>query len=116
MSDIKDEHIDGILSELNAGKSLSAAPDARVHNAATDRAIVLIKEYREGRGLFQDVIPKHSWAPIETAPEDGSDILAKDSSHTYVCWHHNGEWLLQGDRHNYPDRTVKYPKFWRPLP
>ena len=54
MSDIKDKDIDGLLTELNAGKSLIGYGEAQAWNDATDRAIRLVKSYRDGMGLFQD--------------------------------------------------------------
>ncbi len=55
------------------------------------------------------------WRLIETAPKNGTDILAKDSSHQYIAWHLNGEWLLQGLDAEYQHRAIKYPTHWRPL-
>ena len=49
---IQHAEIEGLITELNAGKSLRFDEAARIHNAATDRAIALVRAYGEGRGLF----------------------------------------------------------------
>jgi hypothetical protein len=65
VSDIKDEHIDGLLSELNAGKSLQFTKEARLYNDGVDRGIMLVKAYREGNGLFQIPLPSVSPPAVE---------------------------------------------------
>jgi hypothetical protein len=55
------------------------------------------------------------WQPIETAPKDGTRVLAWDgwSVQTLEYWDGNEEWGQVGDS----DRlTVSYPTHWMPLP
>ena len=51
--DIKDEHVDGLRSEMIAGKRITKHPENQVWNDAHDRCISLLEEYRLGKGLFQ---------------------------------------------------------------
>lgn len=54
MSAISEEHLKGLLTELNAGKVLlPTTAEGKAWNNATDRAIELIKDYQHGDGLFQ---------------------------------------------------------------
>ncbi len=52
--DITDKEIEGLLSEMNAGKSIKMGHDERIWNDAHDRCISLLNGYRDGKGLFQD--------------------------------------------------------------
>lgn len=61
MADILDKDIEGLLTELSAGKVIGARGEDQAYNSGVDRAIQLVKKYREGRGLFQD--PKEKPCP-----------------------------------------------------
>lgn len=45
---------DGAIKEITASMAIfDSSPDAAVHNSALHRAIVIIRAYRDGRGIFQ---------------------------------------------------------------
>ncbi len=52
--DIKDSEIDGLLTELRAGKILGGRPTDKAFNDGVDRAVRAIIAYRNGIGLFQE--------------------------------------------------------------
>jgi hypothetical protein len=60
---------------------------------------------------------RDGWQPIETAPKDGTEIVAHDAatgtSHV-TCWIHGG-WH-DPDSHYYSEAPDFVPTHWRPLP
>lgn len=48
-----EEHWEGILTEIGAGKSFRNDELAKTWNAACDRAISIVSSYKNGEGLFQ---------------------------------------------------------------
>jgi hypothetical protein len=49
-----------------------------------------------------------TWQPIETAPKDGTEILAWDGDQHIVAWF-DGDWRFSDDRQCFPTH-------WQPLP
>jgi len=47
------ELLRAIQTEIRAGKGFGSDPLPEVHNAACDRAIAIVRSYRDGVGLFQ---------------------------------------------------------------
>ena len=47
------ELLRAIQTEIGAGKGFGSDPLTEVHNAACDRAIAIVRSYRDGVGLFQ---------------------------------------------------------------
>lgn len=83
------------------------------------------REWSEHRGSFDGerifglaraaIVATSEWQPIETAPEDGTPILAwSDEGVSYVCWGLNGIWTFfqnhRGDKFHFR------PTHWMPLP
>ena len=47
------ELLRAIQTEIGAGKGFGSDQLTEVHNAACDRAIAIVRSYRDGVGLFQ---------------------------------------------------------------
>jgi hypothetical protein len=57
---------------------------------------------------------RDNWQPIETAPQDGGEILVHDitSNTQYIAWFEAGNWLYASDRMGYPIHCI--PTHWMP--
>lgn len=62
-----------------------------------------------------------TWQPIETAPKDGTYVLAwqKESETPYVAQFIMNKWITDSDNFNDPNRyftSFCKPTYWMPLP
>ena len=54
MSDIKDKHISGLITEIGSNRALLPVDDKSIGwNMGIEKAIHFIKKYQSGDGLFQ---------------------------------------------------------------
>ena len=62
-----------------------------------------------------------AWQPIETAPRDGTKLLAiafggaMDQVDLLIAWFREGRWMFDDDMEN-PYTSPWYPAYWQPLP
>ena len=56
-----------------------------------------------------------AWQPIETAPRDGTEILAWDGIGMKFAWRYEGRWIYDIDMES-PYLTPWHPTHWQPLP
>ena len=58
---------------------------------------------------------RSAWQPIETAPRDGTEILAWDGIGMKFAWRYEDRWIYDIEMES-PYLTLWHPTHWQPLP
>ena len=59
---------------------------------------------------------RSAWQPIETAPRDGTKILAWDGDEPQIVWWCDGGRWISDYLQEYHPGEREYPTYWQPLP
>lgn len=92
----------------DAGVQLVCEQAASTLTTLSTRNAELEREVKRLRDVNQ-------WQPIETAPKDGTEIIARRSRRfiAFSCWWQDGEWL----HYDHDDGLISYrPNEWMPFP